>query len=341
MVAWTAVCFRSINVLALLEHGLHIYSSNNSRSRNGTQERQQHLDVSNKSFVPFERTNSYTKLFRITAYVLKFLSKLHLSLFQKNADRFANKNNVFTQFDIISDITTRDWKAAEHIILREHYRENSDQLQSRAVQQFHVKQTDDVLYRSMSRMGNARIPAIAKNPILLIPHHPLTHMLVTHYHLRLHHAACAICKRHQGSHYAYPTMPDLPSERVNQSRPFENTGLDYFGPLYIRSLDNQNQKVWVCLFTCMTTRAIHLELVPDNSATQFLLAFRRFISRRGTPNIIMSDNAPTFKLGKEVLINELQHVAENKVIKDFSTATGFEWKFITPLSPWKGGFYED
>ncbi|VDP12771.1 unnamed protein product [Heligmosomoides polygyrus] len=54
----------------------------------------------------------------------------------------------------------------------------------------------------------------------------------------------------------------------------------------------------------------------------------------------MSDNAPTFKLGREVLINELQYVAENNMIKDFSTATGFEWKFITPLSSWKGGFYE-
>lgn len=216
-------------------------------------------------------------------------------------------------------------------------------------------------------MGNARIPTTTKNPILLLPSHVLTRMLITYYHRKLHHAGlfpllsalqrdylipkirrtvkniisgCVICKRHQGRHYAYPTMPDLPSERVNRSRPFENTGLDYFGPLQVRSQHHQNQKVWVCLFTCMATRAIHLELVTDNSTTQFLLAFRGFISRRGAPSNILSDNAPNFKLGREVLINELRQISEDKVVKDFSTNTGLQWRFITPLSPWKGGFYE-
>ncbi|VDO30809.1 unnamed protein product [Heligmosomoides polygyrus] len=192
-------------------------------------------------------------------------------------------------------------------------------------------------------------------------------MVVTHYHLKLLHAgsshllsalhkdyliprarrlvnsvisACKTCKRHQGRHYKYPATPDLPSERVTQSRPFENTGLDYFGPLTIRTEDSPEHKVWVCLFTCMSTRAIHLELVMNNSTTHFLLAFRRFISRRGTPSLVLSDNAPTFKLGRHVLANELTQFREEKAVLDFSTAAGFEWRFITPLSPWKGGFYE-
>ncbi|VDP50061.1 unnamed protein product [Heligmosomoides polygyrus] len=75
--------------------------------------------------------------------------------------------------------------------------------------------------------------------------------------------------------------------------------LGYFGPLQLGSQHHQNQKIWDCLFTCMTTRAIHLELVADNSTTQFLLAFRRFVSRRGAPSNILSDNVPNFKLGGE------------------------------------------
>lgn len=90
----------------------------------------------------------------------------------------------------------------------------------------------------------------------------------------------------------------------------------------------------------MTTRAIHLEMVADNSTIQFLLAFRRFISRRGTPDLIMSDNAPTFKLGRTILVNELKKLAEDKTVQEFSTSAGLKWRFITPLSPWKGGFYE-
>lgn len=153
-------------------------------------------------------------------------------------------------------------------------------------------------------------------------------------------SACVICKRHQGRYYPYPNPTGLPAERVNRTRPFGSIGLDYFGPLMIRSDNGQDRKTWVCLFTCMTTRAIHLEVVADNSTIQFLLAFRRFISGRGTPELVLSDNAPTFKLGRKVLVNELKKLAEDKVVKDFSTSSGLTWRFITPLSPWKGGFYE-
>ncbi|KAL6726143.1 hypothetical protein Aduo_008145 [Ancylostoma duodenale] len=112
------------------------------------------------------------------------------------------------------------------------------------------------------------------------------------------------------------------------------------GPLLVRSERTQERKVWVCLFTCMTTRALHLEAVIDNSTTQFLLAFRRFIARRGTPELVLSDNAPTFKLGREVLINELVRMKNEEIIHNFTTEHNFRWNFITPLSPWKGGFYE-
>lgn len=84
------------------------------------------------------------------------------------------------------------------------------------------------------------------------------------------------------------------------------------------------------------TRAIHLGLVADYSNTQFLLEFRRFISGRGAPNYIFSDNAPNFRLGREVLISELQQLSVNKVVKDFTTNT----VAIYHSTIWKGVFYE-
>ena len=103
-----------------------------------------------------------------------------------------------------------------------------------------------------------------------------------------------------------PKMPPLPTEYVARSLPFEYTGLDYLGPLHIKSFsetseqtDTQNsKKVWVCLFTCLTVWAIHMELVEDMSAEKFILCLCRFVARRGTPRQIISDNTQQFKIAR-------------------------------------------
>ena len=66
-----------------------------------------------------------------------------------------------------------------------------------------------------------------------------------------------------------PVIAPLPKTRVSEAIQFSRTGLDYLGPMYIKTSDGQ-RKVWVCLFTCMVTRAIHLELLQDMSAEEFL-----------------------------------------------------------------------
>ncbi|XP_063411612.1 uncharacterized protein LOC134694529 [Mytilus trossulus] len=91
-----------------------------------------------------------------------------------------------------------------------------------------------------------------------------------------------------------PLMPPLPKKRVNESAPFTYTGVDYFGPIIVKS-DTGSKKVWVCLYTCLVVRAIHMELMQDMSAEEFLLGFRRFIARWGNPKHIISDNGSQFK----------------------------------------------
>ena len=68
--------------------------------------------------------------------------------------------------------------------------------------------------------------------------------------------------------------------------------------MYVKNGANQ-KKVSICLFTCITVRAVHLEMVEDMTAEHFLEGFRRFIARTGKPNKIISDNAATFKDAKE------------------------------------------
>ncbi|KIH64633.1 hypothetical protein ANCDUO_05056 [Ancylostoma duodenale] len=103
--------------------------------------------------------------------------------------------------------------------------------------------------------------------------------------------------------HKYPEQGDLPERRVLRSRPFAHVGLDYFGPLSISQSDGTDSKCYGCIITCMATRLIHLDVVSDLTTAAFLMMLRRFFGRRGLPNSITSDNAPTFALG-ETILNE-------------------------------------
>ncbi|XGW31337.1 hypothetical protein V3C99_009921, partial [Haemonchus contortus] len=88
----------------------------------------------------------------------------------------------------------------------------------------------------------------------------------------------------------------LQKRRVIRTKPFENVGIDYFGPLVAKENDDKT-KVYGIIITCMTTRMIHIEVVTDTSTDKLLLALRRFFARRGVPKTITSDNGPSFVLG--------------------------------------------
>ena len=137
---------------------------------------------------------------------------------------------------------------------------------------------------------------------------------------------CVVCKRHQGRTLKPPETPDLPSFRFDESFSFCNVGLDYAGSLYIKeSAEAATKKVYILLFTCATSRAIHLELVPGMKSPSFIRAFERFKSRKGTPKLIINDNFKTFKSSE---------------VKKYLSKLGICQKFIFPSSPWWGGFYE-
>ena len=88
-------------------------------------------------------------------------------------------------------------------------------------------------------------------------------------------------------------MADLPEERLDASTAFTNVGIDYFGPFLVK-IGDRNEKRWCCLFTCLTMRAVHIEVVPKLDTDSCLNAIMRFIARRGKPNTIISDNGTNF-----------------------------------------------
>ena len=93
-------------------------------------------------------------------------------------------------------------------------------------------------------------------------------------------------------------------------------GLDYLGPLHVK-VGNVIEKMWICLFTCLAIRAIHLELVKGLSAPLFLDCLKRFVARRGKPKLIVSDNAPQFRLVKSVLDMQWNTIFQSNEVLDY------------------------
>lgn len=212
------------------------------------------------------------------------------------------------------------------------------------------------------RLQNANVSKEQKNPIVLPPDHVITRLIYKDCHHRMLHCGpeallaevrrtywptrgraiarsvvrqCIICKRASPT-FDQPIMGSLPKQRVQHSRPFTTTGVDFAGPLIIRSgiRGRPGKKAWIAIFVCFSTRAVHIEAVEDLTTSAFLAAFKRFISRRGKPNIVWSDNGTNFVGARKELA-----VYVSKV-DGCLASEGITWKFNPPASPHFGGVWE-
>ena len=95
-----------------------------------------------------------------------------------------------------------------------------------------------------------------------------------------------ICRKVEGPPFRSAAPPPLPELRVKATQPFQVTGVDYAGPLYIRTNKKETVKVYICLFTGTTVRAEHLELVEDQTTSAFLRAFKRFKVEEEFQNVL-------------------------------------------------------
>nr|XP_041632497.1 uncharacterized protein LOC121502821 [Drosophila kikkawai] len=130
-------------------------------------------------------------------------------------------------------------------------------------------------------------------------------------------------------------MGPLPEDRLEaMGWPFKYTGLDYFGPLFV-TIGRCTQKRWVALFTCLTTRAIHLEMAHDLFTDSCIIAMRNFMSRRGPVVRIRSDNWKNF-----VGAQRFSEVFEPAKIQGELSSKGVEWIFNCPANPAEGGAWE-
>lgn len=226
------------------------------------------------------------------------------------------------------------------------------------------------LVRVGGRIRHADIDYDQKHPMLLPYDHHFTRLVIDDFHVRNFHAGptltqsllrakfwiprslkviksriykCVHCRILRAKPTT-PFMADLPRERLECVRAFNEVGVDYAGPLSIKESNRRKAalgKAYICIFVCMTTKAVHLELVSSLATDAFLAALDRFVARRGLPSTIHSDNGTNF-VGASRNIKELYsflHRHSSEFVKHLSSK-GVTWKFIPPRAPNFGGLWE-
>lgn len=154
---------------------------------------------------------------------------------------------------------------------------------------------------------------------------------------------CVTCFRVKPNIYN-PIMGNLPTPRVTPSPPFLNTGIDYAGPFMIRSgrgRGYRTSKCYISIFVCFATKAVHIELVTGLESQTFIAALRRFISRRGKPREIVSDNATTFHGADNELVelHKFLHEHSNELTASCSDE-GILFRYLPVYCPHMGGLHE-
>jgi len=225
---------------------------------------------------------------------------------------------------------------------------------------------DDGLLRIRGRLEEARnIGAEVKNPVILNGKHELSKLLIDYYHVQAAHqgqefvvneirqrywitgirnavrsawSRCLVCEFRRVSP-RIPEMGNLPEVRLtDRVRPFTYTGVDCFGPMEVK-IGRRREKRYGIIFTCMTVRAIHIELLENMSTDSTILAFRRFIARRGCPQEMWSDCGTNFR-GMNSELSRLWASLDQERLKTVMGLKGINWRFNPPRAPHMGGVWE-
>ncbi|XP_053681538.1 uncharacterized protein LOC128732318 [Sabethes cyaneus] len=227
------------------------------------------------------------------------------------------------------------------------------------------------LLRLYSRLCNQEIPFDTRYPIVLPQNHHLTNLIATNVHIRTLHSGpqlllatlrqkfwpvrgrdlakrvvknCLVCFRCKPSSINQ-IMGQLPSVRVTPSRAFLKSGVDYCGPFFVRppSRRGSSVKIFVAIFVCMASKAVHIEMVYGLSSASFINVLKRFVSRRGRTLDIYCDNARTFVGANRLLQDDkrlFDEVHSSQSLGKYCSENGIRFHFNPARSPHFGGLWE-
>lgn len=306
------------------------------------------------------RFSSWSKLVRVLAYVYRFIKKLP----RRESLTLTTNDLDFAERALIRDMQQRHFKQdLKHL--------NSDQQVSLHLRKLKPFLEDDII-RVGGRLINSAEDYNYKHPIVLPHHDHMIDLLIDYYHKRHLHAGpellmsimrqkfwilsarriirsrihkCNVCFKHK-PRPQFPIMADLPGQRVTQAeKAFTHTGCDYAGPIQytpIRGRGVKSRKAYLCIFTCLTTRAIHIEVATDLSTVSFLAALKRFLARRGPVQCLYTDNGTNF-VGARSYLRDLYNFLTKEYRSNFEDELAenrISFKFSPPSAPHFGGCWE-
>ncbi|TKR73197.1 hypothetical protein L596_020535 [Steinernema carpocapsae] len=337
----------------------------------------------------------------IMATVRRFIGRIALARRAKQrATEDPTQEAVNDQLSYPNYFTAKELEASQTALIKLAQQDVYSKKRWKELENLSLFKDPTGVWRCRGRLGNAPLPYKTRFPIFIDHAHPIASMLVRAAHctpgpIRYHLSQrstisevrarywipslrritrqvigrCVNCQRYNNFPLKYPELQDLPSRAVTQARPFQHTGLDYFGPFELGSPTEspkapkrkspkaaqaaeaeanpnassdatQRKKAYGLIFACTVTRMIHLELVENMTTVAFVQAVRRFISQKDKPESITCDNAPQFSLAEKILTEHFEEVTASQATQTFFASRDIRWLRITPLSPWQGGFYE-
>ncbi|XP_041467176.1 uncharacterized protein LOC121417521 [Lytechinus variegatus] len=303
-----------------------------------------------------QQFSNWMKLVRVTSYVLKFIGKLKLKSKRMVDEDVEVANSNLTPTDI--------QKGEDHLIKRaqESLKSRVDKGEMKTLSPY---RDEAGIIRVGGRLDRAEMPLAMKHPALLPNEHWISTLIIRHIHkdghtgvatttakarrkywiLKAHNLAktvkfrCTTCRTFEHK-LESQEMAELPKERLRpHSPPFHYSSCDYFGPLIVKIGRNKTTKHYGVLFTCLNTRAVHLEQATDCSTMEFIQVLRRFFAIRGQPAKMISDNGTQF-VGAEHELKAMVKGWSDEDLKDFCADKGTEWIFTTPAAPHQNGCAE-
>ncbi|GFX26563.1 integrase catalytic domain-containing protein [Trichonephila clavipes] len=262
----------------------------------------------------FQKFLSWNKLKRVVAYCLRFVKNCSPSACKRRKSFLTTAELSEAEKGIVKFIQR------DHFSMEVSYLSAGKQLPSTnkliPLTPFY---NDSGIIRVGGRLKNSILADSQKHPILLPKTDHVVNLIISDYHLKLLHA------------------------EIVQDSPNKRTGIDFAGPFLIRSSKgrgSRNTKCYICVFVCLATKAVHLEVVSDLTSKVFIACLKRFVARRGKPSEIFCDQGTNFYGASRELRKEFHQLMKEDAVHQFLVTDNITFHFNPPSAPHFGGIWE-
>ena len=301
--------------------------------------------------IKIEKYSNYKKLLRVTARIL--------SMYRKDPKiSFSNA---------VRSPEARDIKKAEMFWIKECQKFLENDIQKGKLKRLCPRRREDGIFVVGGRGQKWMEMTYNKKEVILLPsNHRFSRLYTQYIHDKGHYGVlttaskvrsrfwivkllnmiksikfnCVMCKKLEKK-LCQQEMGKLPEERLKPAPPWYSTGIDLFGPFSIRDEVKKRTigKAYGIIFNCLGTRAVHIDLAPNYSTDKFLMALRRFVSIRGYPSILYSDNG-TQLISADKELQKITKGLDWDELNAFGITEGLKWKFTSADAPWQNGVTE-